>query len=84
MNLAILAKQGWRVATGEASLLVKLLKGRYFRRSSFLHAKLGSNPSYRIISSSNVTVWVVLRMVIGWLASCGIYGSSGIEDVDLV
>ncbi|GAA0155015.1 hypothetical protein LIER_12842 [Lithospermum erythrorhizon] len=46
MNLALLAKQGWRVATQEASLLFKLLKGRYFRRSSFLHAKLGANPSY--------------------------------------
>ncbi|GAA0158174.1 hypothetical protein LIER_15269 [Lithospermum erythrorhizon] len=46
MNLAMLAKQGWRVATQEASLLFKLLKGKYFRRSSFSHAKLGANPSY--------------------------------------
>ncbi|GAA0167060.1 hypothetical protein LIER_22078 [Lithospermum erythrorhizon] len=28
MNLALLAKQGWRVATREASLLFKVLKGR--------------------------------------------------------
>ncbi|GAA0162122.1 hypothetical protein LIER_18286 [Lithospermum erythrorhizon] len=46
MNIALLAKQGWRVATKEASLLFKVLKGRYFKRSSFLHAKLGSNSSY--------------------------------------
>ncbi|GAA0149095.1 hypothetical protein LIER_08359 [Lithospermum erythrorhizon] len=46
MNLALLAKQGWRVASQEASLLFKLLKGRYFRRSSFFNAKLGANPSY--------------------------------------
>ncbi|GAA0158092.1 hypothetical protein LIER_38586 [Lithospermum erythrorhizon] len=46
MNLALLAKQGWRVATRQASLLFKLLKGRYLKRSSFLHAKLGNNPSY--------------------------------------
>ncbi|GAA0171038.1 hypothetical protein LIER_41068 [Lithospermum erythrorhizon] len=46
MNLELLAKKGWRVATREASLLYKLLKGRYFRRLSFLHAKLGVNPSY--------------------------------------
>ncbi|GAA0158584.1 hypothetical protein LIER_38688 [Lithospermum erythrorhizon] len=45
MNLALLAKHGWRVATEEASLLYKLLKGRYFRRSSFLNAKLGATSS---------------------------------------
>ncbi|GAA0164873.1 hypothetical protein LIER_29160 [Lithospermum erythrorhizon] len=46
MNLALLAKQGWRVITKEASLLSNLLKGRYFRLSLFIHAKLGSNPSF--------------------------------------
>ncbi|GAA0175050.1 hypothetical protein LIER_28307 [Lithospermum erythrorhizon] len=46
MNLALLAKQGWRVLTRQASLLYKRLKGKYFRRSSFLHAKLGANPSF--------------------------------------
>ncbi|GAA0141496.1 hypothetical protein LIER_02628 [Lithospermum erythrorhizon] len=34
MNLALLAKHGWRIATQEASLLFKLLKGKYFRRTS--------------------------------------------------
>ncbi|GAA0163846.1 hypothetical protein LIER_19618 [Lithospermum erythrorhizon] len=46
MNLAMLANQGWEVATQEAPLFYKLLKGRYFRRSSFLKAKMGANPSY--------------------------------------
>ncbi|GAA0144865.1 hypothetical protein LIER_36028 [Lithospermum erythrorhizon] len=46
MNLALLAKQGWRIVTNEASLLFKLVKGRYFKRSSFLHAKLGANPAF--------------------------------------
>ncbi|GAA0144626.1 hypothetical protein LIER_05022 [Lithospermum erythrorhizon] len=46
MNFALLGKQGWRVVTKKASLLSKLLKGRYFRRSSFMHAKLGTNPSF--------------------------------------
>ncbi|GAA0145641.1 hypothetical protein LIER_36157 [Lithospermum erythrorhizon] len=46
MNLALLAKQGWRVTTKQASLLAKLLKRRYYRRSTFLHAKLRSNPSF--------------------------------------
>ncbi|GAA0167533.1 hypothetical protein LIER_22446 [Lithospermum erythrorhizon] len=46
MNLALLAKQGWRIMTQQASLLYKVPKGRYFKRSSFLNAKVGSNPSF--------------------------------------
>ncbi|GAA0157875.1 hypothetical protein LIER_38538 [Lithospermum erythrorhizon] len=46
MNLALLAKQGWRVVTRQASILYKLLKGRYFRNTSFLNAKVGYNPSF--------------------------------------
>ncbi|GAA0168701.1 hypothetical protein LIER_23360 [Lithospermum erythrorhizon] len=46
MNLALLTRQGWRIAYGEASLLYKVLKGRYFIRTPFLHAKLGLNPSF--------------------------------------
>ncbi|GAA0169943.1 hypothetical protein LIER_24319 [Lithospermum erythrorhizon] len=46
MNFALLAKESWRVPTQEASLLFKFLKGKYFRRSSFLDGKWGSNPSY--------------------------------------
>ncbi|GAA0151288.1 hypothetical protein LIER_10037 [Lithospermum erythrorhizon] len=46
MNLALLAKQGWHIMTRQASLLYKVLKGRYFRRSSFLNAKLGAKPFF--------------------------------------
>ncbi|GAA0167336.1 hypothetical protein LIER_22292 [Lithospermum erythrorhizon] len=46
MNLALLVKQGWIVAIQEASLLFKLLKGRYFHCSTFMNSKLGANPSY--------------------------------------
>ncbi|GAA0156809.1 hypothetical protein LIER_38347 [Lithospermum erythrorhizon] len=46
MNLALLAKQGWRVVTRQASLLYKLLKGCNFRNKSFLNAKVGSNMSF--------------------------------------
>ncbi|GAA0173764.1 hypothetical protein LIER_27312 [Lithospermum erythrorhizon] len=46
MNLALLAKQGRRIMTRQASLLYKVLKGRYFRHFSFLNAKVGSRPSF--------------------------------------
>ncbi|GAA0184711.1 hypothetical protein LIER_31999 [Lithospermum erythrorhizon] len=46
MNLAMLAKQGWLIVTKQASLLFRILKGLYFRRSSFTRAKLGANPSF--------------------------------------
>ena len=38
-NLAMLAKQGWRMIQGTDSLLQKGFKARYFLRSSFLDAK---------------------------------------------
>ncbi|GAA0166435.1 hypothetical protein LIER_21588 [Lithospermum erythrorhizon] len=46
INLALLARQGWKVATQQAFLLYKVLKGRYFRNTSFLKAKIGSKASF--------------------------------------
>ncbi|GAA0183407.1 hypothetical protein LIER_30822 [Lithospermum erythrorhizon] len=46
MNFALLAKQGWRIANGEASLLFKVLEWPYFKQTPFFHAKLGSNPLF--------------------------------------
>ncbi|XP_075669940.1 putative mitochondrial protein AtMg00310 [Castanea sativa] len=45
-NLAMLAKQGWRMIQGNDSLLYKCFKGRYFPRSSFLDAKESLGCSY--------------------------------------
>jgi hypothetical protein len=45
-NLAMLAKQGWRIIQNEGSLLSSCLKRRYFPRTNFLNATLGYNPSY--------------------------------------
>ncbi|XP_023906045.1 uncharacterized protein LOC112017822 [Quercus suber] len=45
-NLAMLAKQGWRMVNGNDSLLYRCFKARYFPRSSFLEAKESPNCSY--------------------------------------
>ncbi|XP_075674939.1 uncharacterized protein LOC142644147 [Castanea sativa] len=45
-NLAMLAKQGWRMVQGNDSLLYQCFKARYFPRSSFLEAKESPNCSY--------------------------------------
>jgi hypothetical protein len=45
-NLALLAKQGWRLIQQPNSLLAKVLKGKYFQMDSFLQAKLGANPYF--------------------------------------
>ena len=45
-NLALLAKQGWRLQTNTHSLVSHVLKARYFPHTDFLQAKLGSKPSF--------------------------------------
>ncbi|GAU20068.1 hypothetical protein TSUD_381600 [Trifolium subterraneum] len=45
-NLAMLGKQGWKLITNSSSLLTRILKAKYFPRSSFLDANIGHNPSY--------------------------------------
>ena len=45
-NLAMLAKQGWRMIQGHESLLHKCFKARYFPQSTFLDAKESPGCSY--------------------------------------
>nr|XP_025670600.1 uncharacterized protein LOC112770462 [Arachis hypogaea] len=44
-NLALLGKQCWRIATQLTSLLVRILKGKYFRYTEILRAEVGNLPS---------------------------------------
>ncbi|XP_022720186.1 uncharacterized protein LOC111278011 [Durio zibethinus] len=46
----ILAKQGWKLLTNPTTLLYGIFKAKYFSRTSFLEAKLGSNPSLTLRS----------------------------------
>jgi hypothetical protein len=45
-NMALLAKQGWRIMQNEGSLVAQVLKKKYFSKESFLSSRLGNNPSY--------------------------------------
>ena len=45
-NLALLAKQGWRLQVGQNSLVYRVFKAIYFLDCDFLHASLGSKPSF--------------------------------------
>lgn len=45
-NLALLAKQVWRLLRFPDSLLCRVLKGRYFRYSNPLEAQKANSPSY--------------------------------------
>ncbi|XP_023895406.1 uncharacterized mitochondrial protein AtMg00310-like [Quercus suber] len=45
-NLALLAKQGWRIQQNTNSLAHKVLKAKYFADRTFKEAQLGRGPSY--------------------------------------
>jgi hypothetical protein len=45
-NEALLAKQGWRILTEPTSLMARVLKAKYFSKSTFMQAKIGHRAKY--------------------------------------
>lgn len=45
-NIAMLAKQGWRLVNNVNLLVSSLMKGRYYPKEDFLNAAMWSNPSF--------------------------------------
>ena len=45
-NMALLAKQGWRIMLHYDSLVTQVLKSKYFSKEFFITSWLRSNPSY--------------------------------------
>lgn len=45
-NIALLAKQGWRIMKNPSSLFARFFKAKYFRHSDFLRAKSYQISSY--------------------------------------
>lgn len=45
-NLALLAKQGWKLVQNKDNMLARNLEAKYFPRSEFRETKLGNNASY--------------------------------------
>ena len=45
-NLALLAKQGWRLQTNSSSLFSRVYKAKYFPNGDFVEAEVGKNASF--------------------------------------
>ncbi|KAL4308866.1 hypothetical protein GQ457_01G015730 [Hibiscus cannabinus] len=68
-NVALLAKQGWRLITQPGCFLAKVLKARYYPRNDFLSSVLGSNPSY--VWRSIWSAKGLLEQGVGWRIGSG-------------
>lgn len=45
-NMALLAKQGWRLLHNPDTLVAKIIKEKYYPDGTFLESNLGWKPSY--------------------------------------
>ena len=66
-NLALLAKQAWRLIHNTYSLFFRVYKSRHFPNCLFMDAELGSNPSYvwRSLLAAREIIWEGSRWKVG-------------------
>lgn len=81
-NLALLAKQGWRLLTNPSSLLFRVYQARYFPTGNFLSARLGFRPSatWRSILRARSFLEKGLRYRVGNGASTSIWSDPWLLD----
>ncbi|KAK9987792.1 hypothetical protein SO802_028031 [Lithocarpus litseifolius] len=68
-NLAMLAKQGWRMLFNSSSLMTRMYKAKYFPNGDILNASLGNQPSYAWKSIHKSLE--VLKQGTGWRVGSG-------------
>ncbi|XP_031127606.1 uncharacterized protein LOC116029699 [Ipomoea triloba] len=83
-NIALLAKQGWRLLLHPESLVGRLMKARYYPNCDFLHAQLGANPSYiwQSVLASQSLLREGIAKRIGDGKDTAIWGWPWLSDVD--
>lgn len=81
-NLALLAKQCWRLLTHLGSILGKFFKAKYYPNSDFLEATLGARPSatWRSILKAKPFLEAGIRTRIGNGYSTAIWDSAWIPE----
>lgn len=68
-NLAMLAKQVWKLIHETHLLLYCVYKARYFTLCSSMEAELGTNPSF--VWRNLLQAWEVIREGSAWQVSSG-------------
>lgn len=81
-NIALLGKQGWRLATRPERLSSKIYKARYFPNCHFFDAELGSSPSFiwRSIWEAKQVVKMGARWKVGDGSSIKILNNPWLAD----
>lgn len=77
-NVALLAKQGWRLIHDSTSLLARVLKARYYKNTDFVKASLGHNMSYswRSIWSAKSLLLEGMKWRVGNVESISVWSDS--------